>query len=289
MKLLFALFFPLFLVTPFFAQEGTTLEEYRYGSKGYGYQKEMGLDTEKDGYFIKELFSKEDKVNVIGLYNNQKQIKAMVFEFLNKENMTASYLCVPNPHTTQEVMQLFETDKASLLQGKQLALFHRTMTEFTFGLLNNPAKTDAPIAQKSPEYKSPNPPTTESIQTPESYELDTYQHPAPPATPEQETTETTAPPPILQTKGVDKTIEGDLKFRKVTVNPRLTTKTTRKGKVVIKICVNAEGKVTNARYTQKGSTLIDAKLIKQAEANAESIQFVPDEQKETCGTVEYRF
>ena len=59
------IFLIILLPTFVFAQEGMTLDEYRYLTKGFAYQKEMGLDASKAGYQIIEKKSIDDVQLVI--------------------------------------------------------------------------------------------------------------------------------------------------------------------------------------------------------------------------------
>lgn len=63
------------------------------------------------------------------------------------------------------------------------------------------------------------------------------------------------------------------------------------GTVVIKLCVNPDGNVIEANYTQRGSTTANSELVKIAKQAAKRYKFkknpyAPDKQ---CGTVTYKF
>ena len=62
-----------------------------------------------------------------------------------------------------------------------------------------------------------------------------------------------------------------------------------KGSITLKICVEANGNVFQAKFTQKGSTTMDKKLIEMAKENAVSLKFNPGTAASDCGTITYFF
>lgn len=86
-------------------------------------------------------------------------------------------------------------------------------------------------------------------------------------------------------------IGGGLSGRGVARRDRPNNSTNQFGTVVITVCVNQDGRVISAEYTQKGSTTSVGSLIDLAIASARKFQFAqnanaPDKQ---CGTITYRF
>jgi len=71
--------------------------------------------------------------------------------------------------------------------------------------------------------------------------------------------------------------------------PGITDNSNKTGKVVIYVCIDSNGKVTSARYTQKGSTTSDADLLKLAVDNANKWSFDSGITDSTCGTITYDF
>jgi hypothetical protein len=61
------------------------------------------------------------------------------------------------------------------------------------------------------------------------------------------------------------------------------------GKVVVKVCVDRNGKVISAKFTQKGSTTTDADLVSTAERGAMRYVFSPGEIDSQCGTIAFDF
>jgi hypothetical protein len=81
----------LFLLMSFslFAQEGTTLEEYRYLSKGYLYQKELGLDIHKNGYSVKTIFTTSKDAQLIDSTEMSiEMVLKEIHKLLKKHNVT---------------------------------------------------------------------------------------------------------------------------------------------------------------------------------------------------------
>ena len=67
--------------------------------------------------------------------------------------------------------------------------------------------------------------------------------------------------------------------------PKIQDNTQKTGRVVVRICVNQDGKVISANYTQKGSTTTDAHLISVAEKNAKKYKFTKSKIVEQCGNI----
>jgi len=77
--------------------------------------------------------------------------------------------------------------------------------------------------------------------------------------------------------------------RKVIFIPQIEDNSQKEGRVVVKICVDATGAVTKARYTQLGSTTTDSYLIDLAVKNARKYKFAPYSIEEQCGRVNIDF
>ena len=84
-------------------------------------------------------------------------------------------------------------------------------------------------------------------------------------------------------------IGGGLESRGVLSSPKLTDNSQRKGRVVVKICVDAQGQVTSATYTQRGSTTSDQVLKQLAIANAKAHKFSASSAASQCGNITYDF
>lgn len=84
-------------------------------------------------------------------------------------------------------------------------------------------------------------------------------------------------------------IGGGLSDRGVLKEPRITDSSQKTGKVVVKICVDSSGKVTEAKYTQRGSTTSDRHLRSVAEKAAYKYVFTPSDVETQCGQITIDF
>ena len=71
--------------------------------------------------------------------------------------------------------------------------------------------------------------------------------------------------------------------------PPLKDSSQETGRVVIKVCVNSSGRVTSAKFTQRGSTTSSARLIQLAKDNAKRYKFKSASVETQCGTITYDF
>jgi outer membrane biosynthesis protein TonB len=70
--------------------------------------------------------------------------------------------------------------------------------------------------------------------------------------------------------------------------PKLNDSSQSSGKVVLKVCIDADGNVTSAVYRAQGSTTDDLELKEKAISNAKSYKFEPGS-SDNCGTITYNF
>lgn len=63
----------------------------------------------------------------------------------------------------------------------------------------------------------------------------------------------------------------------------------KEGKVVVKVCVDKSGSVTEASFTQAGSTIFDSQLRQIAVNSAKRWKFKPGSVDRQCGTITYNF
>lgn len=61
------------------------------------------------------------------------------------------------------------------------------------------------------------------------------------------------------------------------------------GNAVIRVCIDLDGKVTSAEFTQKGSSISDGGLKNKAIADARQWKFGKGNVDSQCGTITYRF
>lgn len=90
------------------------------------------------------------------------------------------------------------------------------------------------------------------------------------------------------TKGKGRVGDG-LDARGVMYEPSFEDSSQKSGTVVVRLCINEQGKVISARYTQKGSTTTDSELINIAVSNSKKYRFSPSQLPEQCGTVSITF
>ncbi len=84
-------------------------------------------------------------------------------------------------------------------------------------------------------------------------------------------------------------IGGGLGNRGILFEPTLQDKSQKQGIVVVRICVDPSGSVTEARFQQKGSKTTDQYLVDLAIKHAKKYKFSPGELEKQCGTVTLDF
>ncbi|MFT5165551.1 MAG: hypothetical protein ACI8P3_000778 [Saprospiraceae bacterium] len=265
---------------PLFSQKGTTLEEYRYLSKGYVYQLEMGLDAQKEGYLIKNLFKSSKGAQLVGLYQiGIAEPKALLVVLEGKKDK-ATYVCLANGTADERVRDLAKADQRNLSDSQQ-SNYQNVLTEFLFEALSNP---DLKVLSYQPAISAP----TRSYQNDEtlvsrSANLEQYIQEAPKVSPIKQEVQMT------NVGAAEKSLSGNLATRTIIQSADAYADTKKKGTIAIKICVDMEGNVTSAKFTQRGSTTFDSYLKKVATKAAKSIKFAKLDAAEQCGIVNYKF
>ena len=84
-------------------------------------------------------------------------------------------------------------------------------------------------------------------------------------------------------------VGGGLSDRGVLRAPRPQDASQQTGRVVIEVCVDINGNITRAEYTQRGSTTANAELVNIAVTNARKWKFSKGEVERQCGTITYNF
>ncbi len=77
--------------------------------------------------------------------------------------------------------------------------------------------------------------------------------------------------------------------RNVQSAPKLQESSQKSGKVVVTVCINAQGAVLSADYKAVGSTTTDQDLIDAAKRNARQYKFAAGSAEKQCGTITYNF
>ncbi len=86
------------------------------------------------------------------------------------------------------------------------------------------------------------------------------------------------------TKGSGR-VGGGLSGRGIEFEPTFTDNSQKTGKVNLSICVDENGKVVKAEFTQRGSTTSDSYLIELAKKSALKYKFSKSDNELQCGTV----
>jgi outer membrane biosynthesis protein TonB len=84
-------------------------------------------------------------------------------------------------------------------------------------------------------------------------------------------------------------VGGGLGNRGVLHEPKISDASQKTGRVVISVCVDKNGKVIKADYTQKGSTTTDSELKDIAKRAALQFKFTDSDIEEQCGTITVDF
>jgi len=84
-------------------------------------------------------------------------------------------------------------------------------------------------------------------------------------------------------------IGGGLSDRGVAYEPSIKDDSQKTGKVVIRVCVDRNGKVISAQFTQKGSNTTDRTLVEIAEKAAAKYTFQASDIDKQCGTIAIDF
>lgn len=84
-------------------------------------------------------------------------------------------------------------------------------------------------------------------------------------------------------------VGGGLGNRGVLHEPQISDRSQKTGRIVISVCVDKNGKVIKADYTQKGSTTTDSELKEIARKAALQFKFTLSEIEEQCGTITVDF
>jgi len=80
-----------------------------------------------------------------------------------------------------------------------------------------------------------------------------------------------------------------LSGRQIAYAPKIEDNSQKTGLVVVDICVDQEGKVMTAKYTQRGSTTNDQYLIQKAVKAAKKWRFATSAETKQCGVINIDF
>ena len=309
-----------------YTQEGTTEEEYKYLSKGYAYQSDLGLDHKKDGYLIQEIYEAENKVQFIGMFHSFSGKTKAYLAVIPQSTAPAIHLCIPNNAATELIRRRFLQDKRRLLNTVALQdqfdeawrafFFHQSATRMNW---MQPAKTNEP----TPKTANPSQQTTtniiESVEEPihpeitskgipvhvrdynvlsdalkgnntENNKVDNLSAGEHGLT--ESTSETRTPTTVSQPKKqvrINGQVQGELSGRLLVKAPIVKESYLATGTIVIKICVDKTGDVIYAKFTQKGSTTFDPQLKRLALDSVHDALFEEIDLEEQCGFIAFDF
>jgi outer membrane biosynthesis protein TonB len=89
--------------------------------------------------------------------------------------------------------------------------------------------------------------------------------------------------------GTGASVGGGLGGRKVVQRGRIIDNSQKAGVVVIEVCVDNEGNILSADYTQRGSTTSDSELRNKAIAASKQYRFAASSADKECGTITFNF
>jgi len=272
----------IFLIFPFFllAQSGTSADEYKYLTKGYAYQKEMGLDG-KAGYDVKSLFTASNGLAFSGLFQSSNNNLKAVLVVMKRAEGKPHYICLPNNNSRNAIKGMYENDLRQQLSLAEKEAFDKALLEFAMANASG-GKTNNPISQNQPNSNFDEP-VPSSYQTEVPLFADDFGGDA-----DKELVKKSIETENLP---VNKNVEALVKLegRATRSRPLVKGNNNKKGTVVIKVCVDADGIVTSAKFTQRGSNTFNNNLKQQALAATQRAKFSSSLKKEQCGTITYKF
>lgn len=273
------LFLPL-LIT---AQEGTTLEEYRFLTKGYPYQISMGLDIEKKGYELKELVTHKD-AQLIGFYKNgQSNLKAMLMIVQTNEAIDPTYICIPNKKADKRVSQLFELDKAKIKDDNTWSIYNNTMEQFAFQTFLKENDELVEEEKEAIDVDSNLDEGTEEVLVSKGVETYNYTN----SNNQQKVDEFEVDESINTL--VEISIDATISERGIIEAPIIRGPNYAKGIISVKFCLDRNGEIIFAKYTQKGSNSFNPELKRKAIESVNNSTFAKSDLAEQCGIITFKF
>ncbi len=283
------------------AQNGTTLDEYRYLSKGYAYQLEMGLDPTKNGYEIRKNYTAKNGTRIIGLYQTNGNTPKGLLLVTTDANGKSYYRALPNPESADNVLALYRQDQIQHLPKAVRDEMAEAKDHYLFSIPSQSQdREDLAQANTPPVSAKVNAPRNTNSEQPVAYEAQNDRLTPKGGAPTNESEKwNSPPPPYIQPANTSEpnfkgaTITGqlneELNARIILVQPNAQKTTKVKGRVMIKFCTNADGIVAYAKFTQRGSTTLNNQLIKLAIAAVREMRLAPVGNEEDCGVVGFDF
>jgi len=247
----------------------------------------MGLDPTKNGYEIRNNYNAKNGTSIIGLYRIEtKTLQGLLLVSVDA-NGKSYYQAIPNPTSTDNVLALYQQDQSKPLpkfvQNKMIEAKNHYLFSIP-SIDNGNSYTETINSSKLNNTKWPN----------------TYDH-APQVQNNQLTTKgsssITIESPIGSSNSKSSfgsnTVKGhlnaELSSRNILVFPSAQNTSKAKGLVMIKFCADANGMVTYAKFTQRGSTTLNPQLKNFALDAVRKMRLAPSATNEECGTVGFNF
>ena len=272
----------IFLLFPFFlsAQSGTSADEYKYLTKGYAYQKEMGLDG-KAGYAVKSLFTASNGLTFSGLFQEANNNLKAVLVVVKRAEGTPHYICLPNNNSRNSIKGMYENDLRQQLSLVEKDAFDKALLEFAMSNAGG-GKMESNISQNKSNLPFDEP-VPSSYDTEVPLFADDFGGDA-----DKELVKKSVDNKNLP---INTNVEALVKLegRATLSRPLVKGANNKNGIVVIKVCVDADGVVTSAKFTQRGSNTFNNDLKQQALAATQRAKFSSSLKKEQCGTITYKF
>lgn len=272
------LFFPIMLIS----QSETTLDEYKYLTKGYAYQKEMGLDGGKEGYAIKPLFTASNGIEFRSLLKDKVEMKG-VLVILKANSKSPIYLGLPTNGSSKELKGLAESDVRENLNLNDKEKYDRAILEFAMFQLDGGIATNY-IGETEKNLKGNSTPPKEEM-------VEEYSTVVPLRVTKTEQMTERSGAVKFEESSVNNNVltESNFKERTLIQPPVVRGQNPKSGTVVIKMCVDLEGNVKTAKFTQRGSTTFNKTLRNMAIEAAKKAKFSKGLDPEECGTITFKF
>jgi len=264
---------------------GTNHDEFKYLNKGYAFQKEKGLDGSKQGYSLHQLFTASNEVNFQGLFNEEFSLVGMIVE-IDLDTKSPIFIGLPTNDSSDEIQELAETEKRKKLNLDAKEKFDIAIQEFALAQIGGGIKNNKYTNRSKQSLKSM-PSNSEAV--PKEYDtvsplkidkvIEDTQRSKGDGFEEGKENNTFA--------NVD--AKHDFKERTLLNAISVRGKNPATGTVVIKMCIDIDGKIKSAKFTQRGSTTMHPELRKMALLAAKDAKFSKGLDPEQCGTISFKF
>lgn len=247
--------------------QGTTLQEYQLLQLDLPYQQWHRQPSHFPGYRLVSLWGNEAQSQMLGLYREQEESPCALVLVLRTPKRLPFYLVIPAPESDSTVQWKYQ-EQLNAIGADDLwkGLYLKSMQHWIY----QQSQTGTHIRstpKSAPDYSAPTPavPKEELAEPPVATEPASMDLPAPYVT-----------------------YGGSLQNRTIQVAPSLQAPYQGNGRLVLKVCVKADGTIKSARYTQSGSTTNNASLIQWAQASLQQMRFA-SASSEQCGTITFQF